>query len=354
MFQPDDQVFTQYGQGRVISTRSSTDGGMVEVEIIWGETSKCKAFLRPQDIQIRKKLFEMSNEEKIERALVHRKEGNMMFKLDAFEHAIKKYELARIYLRQLDRPLTLVEIEETLIPLLNNVALAHLSLNNVTEVIDTCNEIEKTYLSAAPTPSSNNNHTTTVDIPLIKTLYLRAQAYCKKQDYDIALLDLKRAIMASPNNKPVRDLLEKVIVEIRKGKEKAREMFGGAFSSTQKTTTTTTTSSNDTTPPTNGKSTINGKKNTSIPTKVTDSKIVLKPFDGKDTSVTTTNGQTSSTTTSILNNHPNTLPTNNKKPAEDLSPYSAIAVLAFVGALSAFFAYSFMSQQGPKQQLQHR
>ena len=208
-----DHVFTPYGEGRVLELRRRDARGVageppvtvtevdaattttiqdVVVEMDWAVTGpdgrRALAYLRRGDVRLRKKLYEMTEDEKLERARMHRAQGNVLFKVEAYEEAARKYELARVYLRQVTtRALTAAETAEDLVPVLNNAALAMLRAKPdafpTSTILEACDEAVVACNAGAPNQ-------------LPKSLYLRALVRRRRGgNLDLALEDLTLSLI---------------------------------------------------------------------------------------------------------------------------------------------------------------
>ena len=161
----------------------------------------------------------MDDGDKLERASMHRGEGNTLFKVEAYEHALKKYEVARIYVREVKRPLTSAEREELQVPILINAALSMVKgrIASTSEVLSVCDEAvrESAACSAAVR---------------VKALYVRALTRRRRgADLELAAGDLKEALKLSPNNKAVVAEFESLRSELSAALDNEKRMFSRAF-----------------------------------------------------------------------------------------------------------------------------
>jgi len=203
-------VFTPYGVGEIEAYRPEQKQVVVALANNGG-----KAYLQDEHVRRKKRLFEMDDEDKLAQSKLHREEGNLFFKLEDYSVASHKYELARVYLRQM-----LVNNKEEHLSLLNNIALTGIKLKNYSDAVSTCDE------------SIANHFTSTGDAlnpAEVKCLYLRAMANRKRGDLDSALRDLIKAVKAAPKNKSVREEYESVVKELKATQEKEATIFKRAF-----------------------------------------------------------------------------------------------------------------------------
>src|SRR5262249_15643791 len=155
------------------------------------------------------KLYEMSDEDKIAHATRFKEQGNLFFKIESYEEALRKYEIARIYIRQMESAILPRELlENVTIPLLNNIALCNIRLRNNSDALLACNEAIAL-------------------LPNFKSFYIRASCWRKRGEPERAVEDLMRSAKLSPNNKSIRDELENAKREVQLAKQREISMFSG-------------------------------------------------------------------------------------------------------------------------------
>lgn len=228
--QTGDSVRTPYGVGHVLEVRGTQC--VVRFEGNYGV-----GYLDAAVVQRKKKLFEMDDSDKLQSAQHHREEGNLFFRMQDYAVAIQKYELARVYLRQLSG--SLPSSESPLLSLLNNMAVANNKLGRFADSITVCDEGVACFSNA----DSNLNAAE------VKCLYLRGLAKKHRGNLEQAATDLVRAIKADPTKKVMREEYEQIKEQIRKAKAKEAKMFKAAFSSPEQDTVTPAHQQEDNTPP---------------------------------------------------------------------------------------------------------
>lgn len=212
-FEVGGAVHTPYGAGEVVEIRDSED--QLVVKLTTGGT----AYLQKNTCTRKKKLFEMTDAEKKASSKQHREEGNTFFKMEDFSLASQKYELAKVYLRQLDQP-----DHPEMLSLLNNIALTALKQSRYADSVAACDE-------------AIANHFTSKDVirsaAEVKCLYIRGQANRKRGDLESAVKDYLRGLKAAPTNKALRDEYESTVKDIKASKDKEAQMYKKVFEKEQ-------------------------------------------------------------------------------------------------------------------------
>lgn len=216
-------VGTPFGEGKLVRYYANDHTGgenMAEVKLSgW----KATAYVQAAQVEWKKKLFEMTTLERIDKAKFHKSEGNALYKAGKFLDAIKKYELALIFMKQLGRPCTKEELESVVHASISNIAIARFKMKQYGEAARRCTEV----LASSP------EH--------IKALYWRASALVEMGKQVEALKDLHAAkeACAGKNSKSmernVRILIAKVKKQMSKAKRKTKQMFAKAFGAAKST-----------------------------------------------------------------------------------------------------------------------
>ncbi|CAH9053689.1 unnamed protein product [Cuscuta europaea] len=145
-----------------------------------------------------KEPWEISIHERIEVANRKKEEGNVLFKHEKYERALKKYKKAVDYVSEggcfEDNDQKLIKSLQVSCWL--NGAACCLKLDNFIESIKQCSMV-------LGIESSN-----------VKALYRRAQAYMKTNDLHLAELDIKKFLEIDPENKEVK-LLQKNLKQLQ-------------------------------------------------------------------------------------------------------------------------------------------
>ncbi|KAH1257919.1 Peptidyl-prolyl cis-trans isomerase FKBP65 [Glycine max] len=135
-----------------------------------------------------KPFWKMDTQEKIEACERKKHDGNLLFKVENFRHASKKYEKAVKYI-EFDHSFS--EDEKC------RANTLHLScnLNNAACKLKLGEYIEASRLCTKVLEQDPLN---------IKALYRRCQAYLKTSDLEKAEADIKRALIIDPNNRDIK------------------------------------------------------------------------------------------------------------------------------------------------------
>ena len=202
-------VSTPYGNGiRMEIYNDKENGGeeKMKIKLDWGAI----AYFNTNDpnVKVKKKLFEMSDEEKIGEGKKYKEEGNMFFKLDEFGIANAKYEIAKVYVRQVNNePLLAEQIGLLLVPVLNNQALCLIKLDDFRRALELLDEA----LNYTKNAALNG-----------KTYFIRSLAFKKMNVIEKAMIEINNAVKLLPSNVAVRNeyLALKQIWEQQVSKEK--------------------------------------------------------------------------------------------------------------------------------------
>ncbi|KAH7289437.1 hypothetical protein KP509_30G001700 [Ceratopteris richardii] len=161
-----------------------------------------------------KESWDMNNAEKIEAAGKKKEEGNTLFKLGKYVRAAKKYDKAA---KLIEYDSAFSEDEKKQAKVLKVVC----SLNNAACKLKTKDFKEATKLCTKVLELESQN---------VKALYRRAQSYVETADFDLAELDIKKALEIDPSNRDVK-------VEYRRLKQlqseydkKEAKMYANIFS----------------------------------------------------------------------------------------------------------------------------
>lgn len=206
-------VHTPYGDGDLLSTNDE----QITIRLSWGAV----AHLDARSVMKKKKLFEMTDSDKLSQALKHKSEGNMFFKMNDWDKALERYQISLVYLKHMQGR----DANETL-KLHNNQALVFSKAGRFAQAVAECDEALKLL--------HDNRGGQTEQADLVKCLYLRAQAQRNRGDLEDAAKDLYRAAKEAPQNKLVRDELNAVKKDLNKAKEQQAAVFSGVFNKTNK------------------------------------------------------------------------------------------------------------------------
>jgi len=201
-------VSPQFGSGVVQKVR---DDGVAEIQLDFGATAFVPNADSQSQFQPVPELADMADADKLAAAHRHKNRGNGLFKLGDFRDAVSQYELARVYLRHLDDPGA--HNKDVLAPLLSNLALCHLRLEQPGEAVLVCDA----GLGIEPANA--------------KLFYLRGQARRRLLDLEQAAADLVKAVKLAPNNKQIRSELDEVKKAIKNADDAERKMFAGRLQS---------------------------------------------------------------------------------------------------------------------------
>lgn len=232
-------VATPYGEGGLLSNiQLESTHFTFQVDYPWGKcyipcTFTEEGRIKQRDsIKWRKKLFEMTTEEKIARAEELRQEGNASYKKQFYHESIHKYEIAKVYLNHLEEPgrPNNSDREQYIFPCLNNISLAYLNVNDYQQAINSTTELIHSY---------EENHHDNVQV-IVKALYTRARSFAATAELESAYKDLLKACKLDPQSHKLRDEFANVKKKIKQAEEKQKQMFKAAFEANQKDTDTKT------------------------------------------------------------------------------------------------------------------
>ncbi|MCL7034530.1 hypothetical protein MKW94_011485 [Papaver nudicaule] len=165
-----------------------------------------------------KESWDMDNGEKIVAAGKKKEEGNALFKAGKYARASKRYEKAAKFI-EYDSPFAEEEKKQarTLKVSCNlNNAACKLKLKSYKEAEKLCTKVLE------------------IESQNVKALYRRAQAYINLVDFDLAELDIKKALEIDPNNRDVK-LEYKVLKEkVKEYNKKDAKFFGNIFAKMSK------------------------------------------------------------------------------------------------------------------------
>uniref|UniRef100_A0A0E0G6R8 peptidylprolyl isomerase n=2 Tax=Oryza TaxID=4527 RepID=A0A0E0G6R8_ORYNI len=158
------------------------------------------------------------NTEKIEAAAKKKDEGNAWFKMEKYARASKRYGKALNFIeydssfseeeKQLSKPLK-VSCK------LNNAA-CKLKLKDYKEAKELCTEVLE------------------LDSMNVKAFYRRAQAHMYLVDFDLAELDIKKALEIDPDNRDVKMGYRRLKEKVKEQKRKETKLYGNMISKLSK------------------------------------------------------------------------------------------------------------------------
>lgn len=160
--------------------------------------------------------WEMTTEQRLEKATKLKAEGTESFKAKSFKEASRKYESAGSY--AVGEGITGDDIPEDERPLfissLSNAAMCHIKSKEWPEAIDCCNQV----LEIESEASSN-----------IKALFRRGTARMSLGMMKEAKEDFMTAYNSDNNNKDIRKALQELKTKLADQKKKEKAAFGGMF-----------------------------------------------------------------------------------------------------------------------------
>ncbi|XP_033642726.1 70 kDa peptidyl-prolyl isomerase-like [Asterias rubens] len=167
-----------------------------------------------------KEIFEMSTEDKVDRAINFKTRGSTCFTCGIFGKAEKFYLRALRYLITID-PLDMEETTDESTVLINTLKCACLLNIAACKLKMKCYEHAVIHCTKALALDSNN----------VKGLFRRGMAYMELQEYEQSQQDLDHALHLQPTSKPVkvqRQLLHERVKKLDAKYAKAMsKMFGG-------------------------------------------------------------------------------------------------------------------------------
>merc|ERR1712070_734308 len=188
-------INSDYGYGASGSPPKIPGGATLkfEVELLgWKEKEKEK--------------WEMSPEEKVEKAKKLKEEGTSLFKEKRFAEAASTYEDASTYVFDDDD-------EELYTACLSNAAMCHLKVNDTAAAIQASTKV----LNVEGYESN------------VKALYRRGTAHLQSSNWKQAKQDLMAAYTVDKTNKDVRKAMAKLKEAQVAAKKKEKATFGGMF-----------------------------------------------------------------------------------------------------------------------------
>ncbi|RZC62049.1 hypothetical protein C5167_023825 [Papaver somniferum] len=165
-----------------------------------------------------KESWDMDNGEKIVAAGRKKEEGNALFKAGKYARASKRYEKAAKFI-EYDSPFSEEEKREakTLKVSCNlNNAACKLKLKSYKEAEKLCTKVLE------------------IESRNVKALYRRAQAYINLVDFDLAELDIKKALEIDPNNRDVKMEYKVLKEKVKEYNKKDAKFFGNIFAKMSK------------------------------------------------------------------------------------------------------------------------
>ncbi|KAJ1696961.1 hypothetical protein LUZ63_005473 [Rhynchospora breviuscula] len=160
-----------------------------------------------------KESWDMKTEEKIEAAGKKKEEGNALFKAGKIARASKRYEKAAKYI-EYDSSFSEEEKKQAkalkISCKLNNAA-CKLKLRDYKEAQKLCTKVLEM--------ESTN----------VKALYRRAQAYIQLADFDLAELDIKKALELDPNNRDVKAEYKVLKEKVKEYNKRDAKFYGNMF-----------------------------------------------------------------------------------------------------------------------------
>ncbi|XP_010513402.1 PREDICTED: 70 kDa peptidyl-prolyl isomerase-like [Camelina sativa] len=180
------------GEKAVLTISPEYGFGNVEVQCDLAKVPQCSTLIyevEMLDFVKEKTPREMNNEEKIEAANRKKEEGNLLYKNQKYQRAVKKYNKAAECIAN-----GFFEgDEEKMVKALRvscflNGAACSLKLNNFLETVNLCSEV------------------LAIEFQNVKALYRRAQSYIELGDLISAEMDIKKALEADPENREVKSL----------------------------------------------------------------------------------------------------------------------------------------------------
>ncbi|KAJ8477665.1 hypothetical protein OPV22_021392 [Ensete ventricosum] len=165
-----------------------------------------------------KESWDMNTAEKIEAAAKKKEEGNALFKMGKYMRASKKYEKGSKFIEH-DNSFSEEEKKQSralkAICSLNNAA-CKLKLKDYKEAEKLCTKVLET--------ESRN----------VKALYRRAQAYIQLVDFDLAELDIKKALEIDPDNRDVKSEYKTLKEKMKEYNKKDAKFYGNIFAKMSK------------------------------------------------------------------------------------------------------------------------
>ncbi|XP_073003060.1 70 kDa peptidyl-prolyl isomerase-like [Typha latifolia] len=165
-----------------------------------------------------KESWDLNNAEKIEAAGKKKEEGNVLFKLGKYERASKRYEKAAKFV-EFDSSFSDDEKKQSkalkVTCNLNNAA-CKLKLKDYKQAEKLCTKVLE------------------VDSRNVKALYRRAQAYIQLIDFDLAELDIKKALEIDPHNRDVKLEYKTLKEKVKEYNKRDAKFYGNMFAKMSK------------------------------------------------------------------------------------------------------------------------
>mmetsp|Transcript_29051 Transcript_29051/g.46832 ORF Transcript_29051/g.46832 Transcript_29051/m.46832 type:complete len:350 (+) Transcript_29051:141-1190(+) len=213
-------VYTPYGLGTVKNINPES-GTPFEVEMDW----KAKAHLSKDDVKWKKKLFQMSDDEKIQTCEEQKEKGKLKYKAGTYVDAIREYELGLIYLRQVkDVNMRADLVQNMLIPMTQNIAMARIQLGQYSDAIKSAGD----SLNMSPCPDKFR----------VKGMYISAKANRLKGDYNAAIKHIQAGLKIDPKNAGLRNEAQMIQNERKVSTMAQKKMFSGVFKAEDEEVTT--------------------------------------------------------------------------------------------------------------------
>ncbi|GLU10227.1 hypothetical protein SLE2022_270470 [Rubroshorea leprosula] len=165
-----------------------------------------------------KESWELNSQEKIEAAGKKKEGGNVLFKTGKYKRASKRYEKAVNFM---DYDSTFSDEEKQQAKLLKvtcnlNNAACKLKLKDYKQAEELCTKVLE------------------LDSKNVKALYRRAQAYIHLADFEVAEVDIKRALEIDPDNRDVRAEYKLLKEKVREYNKKDAQFYGSIFAKMNK------------------------------------------------------------------------------------------------------------------------
>ncbi|GLT49524.1 hypothetical protein SLA2020_230760 [Shorea laevis] len=165
-----------------------------------------------------KESWELNSQEKIEAAGKKKEAGNVLFKTGKYKRASKRYEKAVNFI---DYDSTFSDEEKQQAKLLKvtcslNNAACKLKLKDYKEAEELCTKVLE------------------LDSKNVKALYRRAQAYIHLAEFEVAEVDIKRALEIDPDNRDVRAVYKLLKEKVREYNKKDAQFYGSIFAKMSK------------------------------------------------------------------------------------------------------------------------
>ncbi|KAL2652977.1 hypothetical protein R1flu_021105 [Riccia fluitans] len=161
-----------------------------------------------------KESWDMESQEKIDTAIKLKEDGNVLFKIQKYARATKKYEKAAKLIEydsgfddEQKKRAKVLKVTCNL-----NNAACKLKLKDFKEAIKLATKVLE------------------VETQNVKALYRRAQAYIETVDLDLAEYDIKKALEIDPNNRDIRQEYKVLKQKQIEQNKKEAKMYGNMFS----------------------------------------------------------------------------------------------------------------------------